>query len=333
MPDSAPETAREIYYSKAVNEALDEELAHDHSVLLLGEDIGIYGGAFGVTKGLFEKYGPSRIWETPISENSVVGVAVGAAMLGLKPVVEIMFMDFIALALDQILNSAGKLHYMYNGQVTVPMVVRTPGGAKGGYGPSHSQMLSNLFVGVPGIKVVAPSSAWQVKGLLKSAIRDPNPVIFIENKRLYAQRGAVPVEPYLLPLGKAVVAAPGADLSLIAYSAMVPVCLAVKRALAARAIDLEVIDLVSLQPLDRETIHASVRGTGRAVVVEEGCLTGGVGAEVVAGIAADCLDVLEAPVRRVAARDVPVPASTELEKMVLPAAEDIVLAVRDVLEW
>ena len=216
MPESSVSQApREIYYSKAINEALDEELAHDPNVLLIGEDIGVYGGAFGVTKGLFEKYGPRRIVETPISENSFVGLAVGAAMMGLKPVVEIMFMDFIALAVDQILNSAGKLHYMYNGQVPVPLVIRTPGGAKGGYGPSHSQMLSSLFLGIPGIKVVAPSDAGQAKGLLKSAIRDPNPVIFIENKRLYPHRGPVLESDSLPALHRAVVAAPGRDITIL----------------------------------------------------------------------------------------------------------------------
>jgi pyruvate dehydrogenase E1 component beta subunit len=333
MPDTLHDDPRLIYTSKAINEALDEELARDPDVLLIGEDIGVYGGAFGVTRGLYEKYGRARIWETPISENSFVGMAVGAAMMGLKPVVEIMFMDFIALALDQILNSAGKLHYMYNGQVNVPLVIRAPGGAKGGYGPSHSQMLSNLFVGIPGIKVVAPSTAAQAKGLLKSAIRDPNPVLFIENKRLYPQRGLVPTGEYTLPLDRAEVTAEGSTLTLIAYSAMVPVCLAVSKAFAARGVHLEVVDLVSLQPLDRETIVGSVRKTGRAVIVEEGCLTGGVGAEVAAIIAAECMDALEAPIRRVAAADVPIPSSPELEKAVLPGPDDVVKAVREVMSW
>jgi pyruvate dehydrogenase E1 component beta subunit len=333
MPDPELSDPRLIYTSKAINEALDEELARDPTVLLIGEDIGVYGGAFGVTRGLYEKYGRARIWETPISENSFVGMAVGAAMLGLRPVVEIMFMDFIALALDPILNSAGKLHYMYNGQVQVPLVIRTPGGAKGGYGPSHSQMLTNLFVGIPGIKVVAPSNAAQAKGLLKSAIRDPNPVIFIENKRLYPQRGHVPVGDYTVPLNRAEVTVSGSALSLIAYSAMVPVCLAVSKAFAARGVALEVVDLVSLQPLDRDTIVNSVRKTGRAIIVEEGCLTGGVGAEVAAIIAAECMDTLEAPVRRVAAADVPIPSSPELEKAVLPGADDVVKAVREILSW
>jgi len=332
MPENQG-TVTEMYFSKAINEALDEELGRDPDVVLVGEDIGVYGGAFGVTRGLLEKHGRKQILETPISENSFVGFAVGAAMLGLKPVVEIMFMDFIALALDQILNSAGKLHYMYNGQVTVPMVVRTPGGAKGGYGPSHSQMLTNLFVGIPGIKVVSPSTAAAAKGLLKSAIRDPNPVIFIENKRLYPQRGDVPDAEYCLPLGKAAVAAPGRDLSVFAYSAMVPVCLAVKQSLANQGIDLEVVDLVSLHPLDRDAIRASVERTGRAICVEEGCVTGGVGAEVAAVIAETCMDRLEAPVLRVGAKDAPIPASPELEKFVLPSARDVVTAVNKVMQW
>lgn len=319
---------RTIYYSKAVNEALDEELARDNNVILIGEDIGCYGGSFGVTKGLFDKYGADRIWETPISENSFTGIAVGAAMMGLHPVVEIMFMDFIALALDQLLNSAGKLHYMYGGQVTVPMVLRTPGGAKGGYGPSHSQMLSNLLVGIPGIKVVAPSTPAQVKGLLKAAIRDPNPVVVIENKRLYPQRGYVPAGEYVLALDKAVVSSPGQDITLISYSAMTPVCLSVKEALKPAGIDLEVVDLVSLQPIDQETLFASVRKTGRVIIVEEACLTGGVGAEISALIAEHCLDALEAPVLRVAAKDLPIPSALPLEKFVLPQAEDILEAVK-----
>ena len=332
MPDPKP-PADLTYFSWAINQALDEEMAHDPDVILIGEDIGVYGGAFGVTKGLLAKYGSRRIVETPISENSFVGLAVGAAMLGLKPVVEIMFMDFIALALDQILNSAGKLHYMYNGQVSVPLVIRTPGGAKGGYGPSHSQMLTSLFLSIPGIKMVAPSNPAQAKGLLKSAIRDGNPVIFVENKRLYPQRGEVPPGDYTVPLDKAVVTAPGKDVTLFAYSAMVPACLAVRQALAGEGVDIEVVDLVSLKPLDRETIDASVRRTGRAICVEEACVTGGVGAEVAALLAETCMDALEAPIVRVGAKDVPIPSSPELEKYVLPSADDIVPAVRQTMAW
>ena len=325
----------ELYYSKAVNEALDEELARDKNVVLIGEDIGIYGGAFGAPRGLFEKYGAERLWETPISENSFTGLAVGAAMMGMHPVVEIMFMDFIALALDQLLNSAGKLHYMYGGQVNVPLVLRTPGGAKGGYGPSHSQMLSNLLVGVPGLKVVAPSNAMQVKGILKAAIRDDNPVVVIENKRLYPQKGIVPEGDYTLPLDKAVVfpskLAP--TLTLASYSSMTPVCLAVQQAYEKAGIGIEVVDLVSLQPLDTATVFASLRKTGRIVIAEEACLTGGVGAELSALIAEHCLDALEAPIARVAAKDLPIPSSLAMEKMILPQPDDVVKAVKKTLDY
>lgn len=328
----------EIYYSKAVHDALDEELSHDEKVVLIGEDIGIYGGAFGVTKGLFDKYGSKRIWETPISENSFTGIAVGAAMLGLKPVVEIMFMDFIALALDQLLNSAGKLHYMYAGQVKVPMVLRTPGGAKGGYGPSHSQMLSNLLIGIPGIKVVAPSNAYQAKGILKAAIRDPNPVVVIENKRLYPQRHEVPDTEYLLPLDRAVTLnldgedSPAA-LTLACYSSMTPVCISVQEAFHKIGINIEIVDLVSLQPLDTDSIFKSVQKTGRLVIAEEACLTGGVGAELSALVAQHCLDSLEAPILRVAAKDIPIPSSIPMEKMILPQADDVVQAVKKTLDY
>ncbi len=322
-----------MFYSQAVNIALEEELTRDPDVFLLGEDIGIYGGAFGVTKGLYEKFGPQRIRETPISENSFTGVAVGAAMLGLRPVVEIMFMDFLALALDQLLNSAGKIHYMYNGQLKVPMVLRTPGGAKGGYGPSHSQMLSSMLLGIPGLKIVAPSTPRQVKGILKSAIRDDNPVVVIENKRLYPQQGEVPEGEYLLPLDKAEVLSPGTDMSILTYSAMTPLCLAVKEAVRELGWDPEIVDLVSLQPLDRESIFKSVRKTGRVLIVEEACLTGGIGAEVSALIAEHCLDALEAPVMRLGAADVPIPSSLALEKYVLPQIEDIVKAVQQLREY
>ena len=328
-----PDTENILFYSQAVNAALDEELARDAKVFLLGEDIGLYGGAFGVSKGLFEKYGARRILETPISENSFTGIAVGAAMLGLRPVMEIMFMDFLALALDQLLNSAGKLHYMYGGQVKVPLVLRTPGGAKGGYGPSHSQMLSNLLVGIPGLKVVAPSTPRQAKGMLKAAIRDDNPVVFIENKRLYSQKGPVPTEEYLLPLDKAEVVSPGTDLTVLTYSSMTPVCLAIKQAVLQTGMNLEIVDLLSLQPLDRETIFASVRKTGRVLIVEEACRTGGVGAEISALIAEYCLDVLEAPILRVAAADVPIPSSLELEKYVLPQSDDILKAIKELRDY
>jgi pyruvate dehydrogenase E1 component beta subunit len=314
----------ELFFSTAITRALDEELARDPAVFLMGEDIGAYGGAFGVTRGLQEKYGEKRIRETPISEGSFTGIAVGAAAVDMRPVVELMFMDFLALALDQLLNSAAKLHYMYDGQVKVPLVLRAPGGAKGGYGASHSQMLTQLVTGIPGLKVVAPATPAQALGLLKSAIRDDNPVIFIENKRLYGMKGLVPDGEFLLPLDKAVVAAPGAQVTLVAYSAMVPLCLKAREMLQMRGVSAEVVDLVSLRPLDMATILESLGRTGRAVLVEEGCVTGGVMAEVAARIVAEGLPLLEAPVLRVGAADTPVPSSPDLERFVLPSAEGIV---------
>lgn len=322
-----------MYVSAALNEALDEILRENDDVVLMGEDIGVYGGAFGITRGLWDAYGAERIWETPISENSVVGAAVGAAAMGLRPIVEIMFMDFIALAMDQILNSAGKLHYMYNGQVTIPLVIRAPAGAKGGYGPSHSQMLSGMLIGIPGIKVVAPSDAASAKALLKAAVRDPNPVVFIENKRLYSSRGLVAQPERPMDLQRCRVRGRGGEVSLFAYSAMVPAVEEVRDALQKRGVESEGVDLVSLKPLDREGIVASVRRTGRAVVIEEACLTGGVGAEVAAIIGEECMDCLEAPVKRVAAADTPIPSSPELEKFVLPGTRDIAQTVQAVLQW
>ncbi len=328
MPDE-----QSMYVSAALNQALDEILRENDDVVLMGEDIGVYGGAFGITRGLWDTYGPERIWETPISENSVVGAAVGAAAMGLRPIVEIMFMDFLALALDQILNSAGKLHYMYNAQVNIPLVLRAPAGAKGGYGPSHSQMLSGMLIGIPGIKVVAPSDAESAKALLKAAVQDPNPVVFIENKRLYSNRGLVPQPEVPMDMHRCRVRGRGGQVSLIAYSAMVPAVEEVRAALQKRGVESEGVDLVSLKPLDREGITASVRRTGRAVVIEEACLTGGVGAEVAAIIGEDCMDCLEAPVKRVAAADTPIPSSPELEKYVLPDIRDIAQAVQEILQW
>lgn len=322
----------ETYYSSAVQQALREAMQEDESVVLIGEDIGVYGGAFGVTRGLSNEFDSERIWETPISENSFVGAAIGAAAMGLRPVVEIMFMDFIALAMDQIVNSAGKLRYMYDGQIKLPLVIRTPGGAKGGYGPSHSQMLTNMLVGVPGIKIVAPSTPHQAKSLLKAAIRDDNPVIFIENKRLYASMATIGKDD-VFHLDKAVIASKGEDLTLLAYSAMVPLCLELKEAFLPHGINIEVIDLVSIQPLDKETIFNSVNKTGKVVIAEESCLTGGVGAEVSALIAEHCLDYLEAPIQRVAAADIPIPSSPSQEKHVLPSAKQIADAIKKTLNW
>ncbi len=324
---------REIYFNKALNEALKEKMSEDERVLLIGEDIGIYGGAFKVTEGLLETFGEKRVIETPISENSFMGVAIGLAMMGFKPVVEIMFMDFIALAFDQILNHATKFHYMYNGQVNIPLVIRTPAGAKGGYGPSHSQSLESLFVGVPGLKVVAPSDPYTAKGLLKSAIEDPNPVLFVENKVLYGTKGEVPEEPYIVPLDQAMIKKEGTDLTIISYSRMLQLSLKVASFLESEGVSVEVLDLISLSPLDQRTIVDSLKKTKRVVMVEEGYKTGGVGAEIAALLAEKAIEYLDAPIIRVGLPDIPVPASIFLEKLVIPDERKIMDAVLQCLKW
>ncbi len=317
----------EMYYSEALNRSLDEAMERDAGVVLLGEDIGTYGGAFGVTRGLLEKYGAGRVRETPISENGFVGVAVGAAMTGLRPVVEIMFMDFILLAADQLLNHAAKLHYIYDGQVAVPLVVRTPAGAGRGYGASHSQNLEALFFSMPGLKIVAPATPCDAKGLLSAAIADPNPVLFIEPKALYGTRGEVPDGPIDVRIGEARRARQGDDLTLIAYGGGVHIALSAACELAGGGLEADVLDLRTLNPLDMDAVCRSARRTGRCLVFEEGHLTGGIGAEISARLMEREFRNLQAPVVRVAARDVPYPAAKELERQIAPSAEDICAAV------
>ena len=317
----------EMYFTDALRSALDEALARDPSVILIGEDIGVYGGAFGVTQGLLQKYGAERIRETPISENSFVGVAVGAAMTGLRPVVEIMFMDFILLAADQIVNHAAKLHYIYDGQVSVPLVIRTPAGAGRGYGASHSQNLESLFMSVAGLKVAVPSNPFDAKGLLLAAIRDPNPVLFVEPKALYGVRSEVPEGHYEVPLGKAQVVRQGKDLTIVTYGSGVETAKAAAVELAAGDLEAEILDLRALKPLDTESHFRSVRKTRRCIVFEDGPLTGGVGAEVSARLMENCFGDLQAPVQRVAARDTPIPSAVTLEEAIVPSLDGIFAAV------
>ncbi|MBI3921836.1 MAG: alpha-ketoacid dehydrogenase subunit beta [Armatimonadetes bacterium] len=323
---------REIFYSHAIREAIAEEMERDPSVFMLGEDIAEYGGAFKVTQGLSDRFGKERIRNTPISENSFVGVATGAALLGFRPIVDIMFQDFITLAMDQITNHATKIHYMYGGQMKVPLVIRTPAGGGRCYGPTHSQSLEAWFMHIPGLKVAAPATAYDAKGMLKSAIRDDNPVVFVESKLLYGQKGPVPEEEYLVPLGEARVIREGEDVTLIAYSRMTVESEKAARVLEQEGISCEVLDLRTLAPLDMGKVSDSVVKTGRAVIVEEGCLTNGVGAEVSARITESCFDYLNAPIRRVAALDVPVPCADSLERAALPDAGKIVTTVRRLLE-
>lgn len=321
-------------YSEAIRTALREEMQRDESVILMGEDIGVYGGAFGVTAGLLDEFGSERVIETPISENSFVGAAVGAAMTGMRPVVEIMFMDFITLAVDQIVNHAAKLHYIYDGQVKVPMVIRTPAGGGRGYGASHSQCLESLFMNVPGLKIVAPSTPSDARDMLRVAIRDDGPVLFVEHKLLYGKKGEVPEGGANVDsLGGAVVRRPGNDVTLASYSRMVDVCLDAAETLADEGVDVEVIDLRSLRPIDESTLIKSIEKTGHFVVAEEGHKVGGIGAEVAAIVAEQGLAFLDGPVQRVGALDSPIPSAMSLEAQVLPNVDDVIGACRACLSW
>jgi pyruvate dehydrogenase E1 component beta subunit len=321
----------ELYYSWAIREALAEEMARDERVFCMGEDIETYGGAFRTTAGLSERF-PARVMNTPISENSLVGVATGAALLGQRPVVEIMFMDFIALAMDQILNHATKFHYVYGEQAKVPLVIRTPAGGGRCYGPTHSQSLEAMFLSVPGLKIAAPATPSDAKGMLKSAIRDDNPVLFIEGKLLYNRKGEVPDGEYLVPLGQARVVREGEDLTLVSYSRMVEECEKACDALEQAGASVELIDLRSLAPLDLDTVLTSLEKTGRVILVEEGPKTGGVGAEISAQLTEQAFDLLEAPITRVAALDIPIPNANSLEQATLPNAAKIAATARRLLE-
>ena len=317
----------EQYFSHALREAMAQEMRRDPNVFILGEDIAGYGGAFKVTQGLVEEFGSERVRNTPISENTIVGVGVGAAVCGMRPVVDIMFQDFLTLAMDQLVNHAAKFYYMYGNQAPVPLVVRTPAGGGRNYGPTHSQSLEAWLIHVPGLKVVAPAFASDAKGLLKSAIRDDNPVVFVESKLLYGVRGDVPEGDYLVPLGEAKVVREGSDVTLVAYSRMTIESLKAAQMLAQLGIEAEVVDLRTLAPLDMDTVAASVEKTGRAVVVCEDCLTGGVSAELAARVMEECFDFLQAPVKRVAGLDTPLPCADNLERLALPDAAKIVAAV------
>ena len=321
----------QTYYSHAIREALEEEMARDQRVILIGEDIAGYGGAFKVTRDIAQRFGTDRVRDTPISENGFIGVAVGAAMTGLRPVAEIMFMDFLALAMDQLCNHAAKFRYQYGEQCTIPLVLRTPAGPGRSYGPTHSQSLERWLVATPGLLVAAPSTPADAKGMLKSAIRCDDPVVFIESKLLYGERGEVPEGEHLVPLGEAAVRREGQHVTLVAYSRMTVEALKAAEALAGHEVSAEVIDLRTLAPLDMATVAASVEKTGRVVVIEEGHLTGGVAAEVTARITEECFDGLRAAPRRVAALDVPVPASRVLEQAATPDWRDIARAAAETL--
>jgi len=323
---------RTITFSDAVREAMCEEMRRDENVIFLGEDIGKYCGAFGVSKGMLDEFGPDRVIDTPISEAGYVGAGVGAAITGLRPIVELMFSDFMSCCYDQILNQMAKTHYMFAGKNKVPLVLRTPQGGGTGAAAQHSQTLENMYCHVPGLKVVVPSTPYDAKGLLKTAIRDDNPVIFLETKLLYKTKGEVPEEEYLIPFGQADVKREGKDLTIVTWGRTVQMCLQVADKLAQEGKEIEVIDPRTLVPLDREAICRSVKKTHKCVVVHEAVTTGGFGGEVVSSIVdSDAFFYLDAPVKRVGALDCPIPFNPYLEKEVLPNVDRIEKAVREII--
>lgn len=322
---------KETRYVKAIAEALSEEMARDENVFVIGEDVGGPGGAFGATKGLLEKFGERRVKDTPISESAIVGLAIGAAAQGLRPVAEIMFMDFLTVCMDQIVNQMAKMRYMFGGIYKLPVVIRTPCGGGLNAGPQHSQCLESWFAHVPGLKVVMPATPYDVKGLLKTSIRDDNPILFIENKTLYALKGEIPEEEYLIPIGKADVKRAGKDATVVATSRMVHQALEAAKTLSNEGIDVEVIDLRTINPLDKETIFKSVEKTSKLVIAHEAVKAFGIGAEIAAMVCEEMIDCLDAPVLRVGAPFVPVPFN--LEKFYLPNSEDVVKAVKKVMEY
>ncbi|TYP56786.1 alpha-ketoacid dehydrogenase subunit beta [Thermosediminibacter litoriperuensis] len=322
----------EKLYIDALREGLREEMQRDQSVFLLGEDIGIYGGAFGVTRGLIDEFGEERVVDTPISEQAITGIAVGAAVAGMRPVVEIMFFDFLTLSMDQLINQGAKIRYMFGGKAKVPMVIRAPMGCGTGAAAQHSQSFPGVFAHFPGLKVVIPSTPHDVKGLIKAAIRDDNPVVFAEHKLLYRVKGEVPEEDYVLPLGKADIKRKGRDITIVAGSIMVIRALEAAKELEKEGIDVEVIDPRTLKPLDMRTIIDSVKKTGRVLIVEDDPLSFGWGAEVAAGIAgSEAFDYLDAPVKRLGGLDIPIPYNPNLERHAVPQVENIVEAVRELL--
>ncbi|MFA5859230.1 MAG: alpha-ketoacid dehydrogenase subunit beta [Elusimicrobiota bacterium] len=324
---------REIMYWQAINEALNEEMARDKTIFVMGEDVAIYGGAYGVTRGLYEKYGEERVRDSAISEAAIVGAGLGAAMTGMRPVVEIMYVDFMGIAMDQLNNQVAKIRYMFGGKCKVPMVIRTEGGAGRTLGAHHSQSLEAWFMHIPGIKVVMPATPYDAKGLLKSAIREDNPVMFIEHKMLYNTKGQVPEvgDDYVIPIGKADIKRKGEDVTIIAHSRAVLRAMEAAKELEQENVNVEIVDLRTILPLDIETIVESVKKTNRVLIVSEETKTGSTSAEVAMQIIEHAFDYLDAPIARLNGADVPMPKSPVLEALAIPQKNDIVKAVRELL--
>ena len=323
----------EMTYLEAIRQALWQEMKRDERVFLLGEDIGVYGGAFGLTHGMLDEFGPERVRETPISEATIVATAVGASLLGMRPIAEIMFMDFVLLALDQIANQAAKMRFMFGGRASVPIVVRMPGGSGTGAASQHSQSLESILMHFPGLKVVNPSTPYDAKGLMLASIRDPNPVCFVEHKVLYKTKGEVPENDYVIPIGVAEVKRAGRDITVVANNIMVMKTLHIAERLAQDGIEVEVIDPRTLLPLDTDTIINSVIKTGRLLVVHEACQTGGWAGEVIASVVGSpAFDYLDTPVRRLGGRDIHIPYNRGLEKFAIPQDADIEAEIRMMVE-
>ena len=324
-------SVREITFLEALNEALAQEMERNPNIIVMGEDVGVYGGVFGVTKGLYQKFGPDRVIDTPISEAGFIGAAIGAAAVGLKPVVELMFVDFFGVAMDQIYNQAAKMRYMSGGKLKVPIVIRTTIGAGLSAAAQHSQVLYSIFAHVPGLKIVVPSTPYDAKGLLIQALRDEDPVMFFEHKLLYGVRGPVPEEPYTIPFGKADVKREGTDVTIVALALMVHKALEAAEILKKEGISAEVIDPRTIVPLDKETILKSVRKTGRLVIVDEDYDRCGFASWIAAIAADEAFEYLNAPIKRVTTPTVPIPFSPVLERHILPDTDKIVKAVKSIM--
>ncbi|MDO8684266.1 MAG: pyruvate dehydrogenase complex E1 component subunit beta [Armatimonadota bacterium] len=317
----------QMTYRQALNQAMREEMRRDPDVFLIGEEVAEYEGAYKVSEGLLQEFGPKRVVDTPISEEAIAGTGIGAAMVGLRPIVEMMTINFTLLAMDQLVNHAAKLRYMSGGQLKIPLTLRAPQGAGMQLGAQHSQNLESWFIHVPGLKVVAPSTPYDAKGLLKSAIRDDNPVIFLEHELLYGVKGEVPDEEYIIPLGAADVKRAGTDVTIVCYLRMVSVALKAAEALEAQGISAEIVDLRTLKPMDTDTLVNSLKKTHRLVMVEEDYKSCGTGAEVVALMQELAFDYLDAPMERVATAEVPMPYAKNLEKAAIPSEQSVIDAV------
>ncbi|WEG09402.1 alpha-ketoacid dehydrogenase subunit beta [Microbacterium horticulturae] len=330
--DKQAASAPEITYRQALHDTLRSEMLRDENVFLLGEEIGKFEGSYKITAGMLKEFGPERVRDTPIAEEGFVGAAIGAAMLGMRPVVEIMTLNFSLIAIDQIVNHAAKIYGMFGGQTSVPMVIRTPGGGGQQLAATHSQNIEAWYASVPGLKVLAPSTPADAKAMLTAAIRDDDPVLLLENLSLYNTKGVVPEGEQVAEFGKAKVIVPGTDITVVSYSRAAVIAADVAQRLKPQGISVEVVDLCSLRPLDRETVCRSVMKTGKAVVLEDDWLTYGIGAEIAASIQEGAFDYLDAPVRRVAAAEIPLPYAKSLEKIALPDADALIRVINEQLD-